>query len=94
MSLKLIFMGTPEFAVPILKSIIMGAQNIIGLYSTPKKVNVGKLVISVHKYSNQLKIEVRHPFNLEDEKEIKYFKELCPDVVVVAATEKYYLRNF
>ena len=91
MSLKLIFMGTPEFAVPILKSINNSEHKILSVYTQPpKKSKRGqKINLSpVHKYSNQLKIEVRHPFNLEDEKEIKYFKELCPDVVVVAAYGK------
>ncbi len=91
MSLKLIFMGTPEFAVPILKSINNSEHKILSVYTQPpKKSKRGqKINLSpVHKYSNHLKIEVRHPINLEDEKEIKYFKELCPDVVVVAAYGK------
>ena len=37
MSLKILFMGTPNFAVPILKSIHNQVINFRGIYSTTKK---------------------------------------------------------
>ena len=41
MALKIIFMGTPDFAVPILQSINNSKHNILAVYTQPpKKVNV------------------------------------------------------
>ena len=37
MSLKLIFMGTPDFAVPILNTIIENGHKILTVYTKPKK---------------------------------------------------------
>ena len=38
MALKIIFMGTPDFAVPILRSIKNSGHNILSVYTqTPKK---------------------------------------------------------
>ena len=54
MALKIIFMGTPEFAVPILEALNKSKHDIISVYTQPpQKKNRGqKLSISpVHKYS-------------------------------------------
>ena len=46
MSFKILFMGTPHFAVPILKSINESSHEIINVYTQPpkKKIVVKKLV--------------------------------------------------
>ncbi len=91
MALKIIFMGTPEFAVPILKSIYYSDHKLQAVYTqSPKKSKRGqKINLSpVHKYSNQIKISVKHPINLKDDAELEIFKKLNPDVVVVAAFGK------
>ena len=45
MGLKLIFMGTPEFAVPILKSLKESEHKILSVYTQPpKKSNRGQLI--------------------------------------------------
>ena len=91
MALKIIFMGTPEFAVPILDSINKSKHNILSVYTQPpKKRDRGlKLRISpIHEYSEVTKLTVRHPDNLDSEEEIKKITELNPDVVVVAAYGK------
>ena len=54
MPLKLIFMGTPEFAVPILNSLLKSSHNLLAVYTqNPKKSNRGqKLNISpIHQFS-------------------------------------------
>ena len=64
MALKIIFMGTPEFAVPILKSINDSNHNILEVYTQPpNKKNRGQKINSspIHKYSDQIKLKVRHP---------------------------------
>ena len=91
MGLKLIFMGTPEFSVPILKSLKESEHQILSVYTQPpKKSNRGqhKNISPVHQFSNKFKINVRAPNLLNNEEEINFFKKLKPDVVVVVAYGK------
>ena len=91
MALKIIFMGSPEFAVPSLKSINNSKHNLLYVYTqSPKKSKRGQKtnISSIHHNSKILKLNIRHPEDLNDEEEIKYFEKLKPDVVVVAAYGK------
>ncbi len=90
MALKLIFMGTPDFAVPILKTIIEYGHKIVAVYTqNPKKSNRGqKINISpIHKFSNEKNLNVRTPLKL-DYIEKNYIQDLKPDLVIVAAYGK------
>ena len=74
MALKIIFMGTPNFAVPILKSVHESKHKILEVYTQPPtKKNRGLKIqnSSVHICANELKIQVRHPISLKDNNEIK-----------------------
>jgi methionyl-tRNA formyltransferase len=91
MSLKIVFMGTPDFAIPILKSIHNSANKIIEVYSQPpKKKNRGQKIQKspIHELANELNISVRCPISLGEESEINYLKELNPDLVIVVAYGK------
>ena len=91
MALNIIFMGTPEFAVPILKSINDSNHNILEVYTQPpNKKNRGQKINSspIHKYSDQNKLKVRHPFTLDSEEELRHLSDLNPDIVVVVAYGK------
>ena len=91
MALNLIFMGTPDFAVPILQSIKFSEHKILCVYTqTPKKKNRGqkKGLTPIHEFSKQNNLNVRHPEKLDTEEEIEFFKKEKPDVVVVVAYGK------
>lgn len=91
MSLKLIFMGTPEFALPILKSIHNSDHKILTIYTQPpKKSKRGQKInySPVHKLAEEIKVNVRHPENLNNEIEFDFIKSLKPDVVIVVAYGK------
>ncbi len=91
MSLKLVFMGTPDFAVPILKTLNDTDHKLLSVYTQPpKKSNRGqKINLSpIHVFSNSIKINVRHPTTLNNQGEIDFFKNLKPDIVIVAAYGK------
>ena len=91
MALKIIFMGTPEFSVPILKSIHNSKHNVIEVYTQPpKKKNRGQLInlTPIHEFSNKNNIKVRCPDQLNTEEEINNLKKQKPDVVVVVAYGK------
>ncbi len=90
MALKIIFMGTPFFAVPILESILNSEHKVLAVYTqNPKKSNRGqKLNISpIHQFSKINNIQVRSPITLDQEETI-FIKKMTPDVVVVVAYGK------
>ena len=85
---KVVFMGTPEFAVPILETIVNSSYKISCVYTqASKKSNRGqKLNISpVYKCAEKLKLNVRNPINLNTEEEFNFIKKLNPDLVLVVA---------
>lgn len=81
-------MGTPNFAVPILKSVNESKHKILKVYTQPPtKKNRGLKIqnSSVHICATELNIPVRHPISLKDNDEIEYIRKLNPDVVIVVA---------
>ena len=90
MALRIIFMGTPDFAVPILNSIINSQHHLLAIYTqNPKKSDRGqKINISpVHYFAKEKKIDVRSPKDLNLEEKI-FIQKLNPDIIVVAAYGK------
>ena len=90
MALKIIFMGTPEFSIPILKSIYETNNKILEVYTQPpKKKNRGQKIINspIHEYSKKLGISIRNPSVFNDE-EINHIAKLKPDLVIVVAYGK------
>ena len=90
MALNIIFMGTPDFAVPILKSINNLNHNILEVYTQPpNKKNRGQKIENspIHNFSNKLNLPVRCPIAF-DEEEINHIKKLNPDLVIVVAYGK------
>ena len=71
MALKIIFMGTPDFAVPILKSIYKSSNKILGfILNHRKKRTEGKNFSSpVHKCADELNLKTR--FQIRNKKGIR-----------------------
>ena len=91
MSLKILFMGTPVFAVPILKSIFESEHKLLSVYTQPpKKKSRGQKIKSspIHEYAEKIKIPVRCPENLNTEQEYNFIKNLKPNIVIVVAYGK------
>ena len=85
---KVVFMGTPEFSVPILEAIAASSYKISCVYTqASSKSNRGqKLNISpVHKCAKSLKLIIRDPENLNSEEEFDFIKKMNPDIVIVVA---------
>ena len=90
--MKIIFMGTPDFAVPTLKKLIDYGHNILGIFTQPDKP-VGrsqhKLTFSPVKFcALENNIKVYQPKTLKDNEVIGTIKALNPDVIVVVAYGK------
>ena len=89
---KIIFMGTPMFAVPILKKLYQNGYQVSVVYTQPpKKSNRGQqLNISpVQGISETLGIDVRSPSYLNgNQEEINFIKNLNADLAIVVAYGK------
>ena len=87
MTLKIVFMGTPEFSIPSLKILKQSDHKIVCVYTQPpKKKSRGQKILktAVHVFSENEGIKV-NTNNLDNEKEYKNFIRLNPDLVVVVA---------
>lgn len=89
--MRIVFMGTPDFAVPSLKQLIQDGHEIAGVYTQPDKPkNRGmkltpppvKVVAQAHN------LPVFQPKTLRDENVQQELAELAPELVVVAAYGK------
>jgi len=89
MSKKIIFMGTPLFAVPILKSLYQNGYPISVVYTQPpQKSKRGHKINKspIQSISETLNIDFRTPQTLKDNKEeYKFLNELNADLAIVVA---------
>ena len=87
MAYEILFMGTPEFSVPVLKS-LKSKHKIIAVFTQPpnRKARGQKISKSpVHLEAEKLKIPVRSPQNLDNDTEFKFFEESKVKFVIVVA---------
>ena len=88
MSLKIVFMGTPQFSVPALQILIKNKFNILSVYTQPprkskrgQKINVS----SIEKFSKEHQLNLQNPINLNSDEEFKNFKNFSADLAIVVA---------
>ena len=85
---NIIFMGTPQFSVLSLEALAKSSYKISQVYTQPPKgSNRGYKLNSspIQKVAEDLNLDVRSPNNLNTDEEFNFFKNLNPDIVVVAA---------
>jgi len=88
MSLKIVFMGTPKFSVPTLDKLIKNNFNILAAYTQPpKKSKRGQKINSspIEEFCKKNKINLKNPLSLNNKDEIRDFKKLAPNIVIVVA---------
>ena len=86
--MRIVFMGTPDIAVPVLCQLIEAGHEIAAVYSQPDRPagRGRKLVPTPTKnFAGEYGIEVRQPSSLRSEAECAGLASLSPEVVVVAA---------
>ena len=89
--MRVIFMGTPDFAVAVLRRLVEDGWDIAAAYTQPDKPkNRGmKLVPTpVKEYAVTAGIPVYQPASCRDEAVLEELRALAPDVIVVAAYGK------
>ncbi len=97
MSQKIVFMGTPNFAVPSLDILLKSDHKILSVYtqSTKKSKRGHKYHLSpVEKFSLEKSLNVRSPEILDTEEEYNFFKSLDMDIAVVVAYGKIIPKRF
>ena len=88
MSLRCIFMGTPDFSVPTLARMIADGHEVVCVYTQPPRPagrGMEERKSPVHVFAESQAIEVRTPRSLRDEAEQAAFASPGADVAVVVA---------
>ncbi len=86
--MRLIFMGSPEFSVPVLEALVEAGHELAVVYcQPPRPAGRGKKArpTPVHARALELGLEVRHPKSLRNAEAQAEFAAFAPDVAVVAA---------
>jgi methionyl-tRNA formyltransferase len=86
--MRLIFMGTPEFAVATLKALLAAGHDVICVYSQPPRPAGRGMTLKpspVEAFAEAKGIEVRHPISLKSVDEQEKFADLKADAAVVVA---------
>ena len=86
--MRLVFMGTPDFSVPILDALVDAGHEIVCVYcQPPRPAGRGKKdrKTPVHRCADELGISVRHPLNFNDPADQQAFFDLNADLAVVVA---------
>lgn len=86
--MKIVFMGTPDFAVPALKKLISSKHSIVGVFTKPPKPagrGYQEIKSKIHILAEANNLAVFAPSTLRNEINFAKLAELEPDLIVVAA---------
>ncbi len=98
--MKILFMGTPDFAVSSLKAIIDAGHTITSVITQPDKPKGRGHKMAhppVYDYAYSLGIKIHQPQSLKNDAILEILKEECPELIVVVAYGKIlpeYVLNF
>ena len=86
--LRIVFMGTPDFAVTILKGLLESGQNVVGVITAPDKpAGRGRKInqSAVKKYALEEGLTILQPTNLKSESFLNELKGLNANLQIVVA---------
>lgn len=89
--MRIVFMGTPEFAVPSLKRLVEAGYEVCGVFTQPDKPKNRGMKLQhppVKEYALSVGLPVFQPEKMRDGKALGILQELKPDLIVVAAYGK------
>ena len=95
--MKIVYMGTPDFAVNPLKSLIEKGYDVVGVFTQPDKPVGRKAVLTpppVKVVAQEAGIPVFQPDTLKNGEGVKILRELKPDIAVVVAYGKILPKDF
>ena len=86
--MRILFMGTPDFAVASLKRLVADGHDICGVFTQPDKPkNRGMKLIAppVKEYALTQGLHVYQPLKMKDGTALELVRSLAPELIVVAA---------
>ena len=86
--LRIVYMGTPDFAVAPLRALVEGGYNIVAVVTTPDKPSGRGLKVTesaVKRYAMEVGLPILQPVKLRDEAFVEEFKALNADLGIVIA---------
>lgn len=89
--MNIIYMGTPDFAVPALKKLYESKHTVQAVFTQPDKPRGRKMVLTppdVKVCAQELNIPVYQPTTFKSKEPLEIIKKYNPDVIVVAAYGK------
>ncbi len=95
--MKILYMGTPDFAVEPLKALVAGSYEVCGVVTQPDKPVGRKAILTpppVKVEAEKAGLKVYQPQTLKNGEGMEILKELTPDVVIVVAYGKILPKDF
>ncbi len=89
--MRIVFMGTPDFAVPSLEAVIKDGHEVVAVFTQPDKPVGRKQIITptpVKECALKYNIPVYQPTSLKNEEQLELMKSFKPDAVAVVAYGK------
>lgn len=89
--MRIVFMGTPEFAVPCLQKLIDLGHDVTGVFTQPDKPQGRKMILTpppVKQLAVENGITVYQPTKMKDGTALKMLEEANPELVIVVAYGK------
>ncbi|TET38014.1 MAG: methionyl-tRNA formyltransferase, partial [Dehalococcoidia bacterium] len=86
--MRIVFMGAPEFSVPILERLLLGEHELVAVYTQPDRpAGRGRALAfsAVKKVALERGLKVLQPASFKEPGAIEFLARLRPDVIVVAA---------
>lgn len=94
--MRILYMGTPDFAIPTLKALFESGEEIVGVITQPDKPKGRGYTLTpppVKAWALEKGLEVYQPATLKDEAFAELLKELDPELIVVVAFGKILPKN-
>lgn len=86
--MRVVFMGTPEFAVPSLEQLLLNHYRVVAVYTQPDKpAGRGRTLVPspVKKVALAWELPVVQPASLKDAEAVRQLADFKPEVIIVAA---------
>ena len=86
--MRIVFMGTPDFAIPVLAALLDASHDVVGVYTQPdRRRGRGRRSASpaVKTFAEELHLRVFQPESLRDQSALDELRGLEPDLIVIAA---------
>ncbi|MBO5912621.1 MAG: methionyl-tRNA formyltransferase, partial [Clostridia bacterium] len=89
--MKIVFMGTPDFAVNALEAVLNAGHEVTGVFTQPDKPQGRKMVLTpppVKVFAESRGIKVYQPTTVRTDEAFQLLKSLEPDLIAVVAYGK------